>query len=447
MDNNIKILIVDDFEANLISLEYLLNDYFKDIVVLKANSGEEALKISLEQNIDFIILDIQMPGMDGFEVAKFLKLNKKTKDIPIIFLTAAFKEDEFQKRGFEVGAVDYLTKPINNHQLTNKLRLYIEVFRKNRELERVNYTLTELLIENRKQKEILQSILDTEQNLVLVTDFNKMLILNRAFLEFFEVKNNKEFKEKYKCIIDLFLDDVHSLSIQDIDKTLDEKDKFEKLFDIVNSSNESDRVVYIKNSLNEKNSFFVNISKKDDFYLLVLTDITKMQQQHIKTIQKAFYDDLTGVYNRNKFNQLLLNEIKRSSRGKRPFSCMLFDIDHFKKINDTFGHLVGDEFLKIIAQTVNNRIRTTDFLCRWGGEEFVLILTETSLDNAKVIAEDVRKIVENIHHGSYGNVTISIGLTEYKVGDTIETIIKRCDSALYLAKANGRNQVVVYSEK
>ncbi len=132
--NNINILIVDDIEANIISIEYLLNEYFTNITIYKAYNGEEALKTTFTNKMNLIILDIQMPVMDGFETATFLKKNKKTKDIPIIFLTAAFKEEEFQKKGFEVGAVDYLTKPINNHQLINKLRLYIELFNKNNEL-------------------------------------------------------------------------------------------------------------------------------------------------------------------------------------------------------------------------------------------------------------------------------------------------------------------------
>ena len=131
---DLKILIVDDVEANIISLEYLLSDYFEDIIIFKAVNGEEALKIAFSQTIDLIILDIQMPVMDGFETASFLKKNKKTNEIPIIFLTAAFKDDEFQQKGFAVGAVDYLTKPINNHQLVNKLRLYIELFKKNKQL-------------------------------------------------------------------------------------------------------------------------------------------------------------------------------------------------------------------------------------------------------------------------------------------------------------------------
>jgi len=132
--DNLQILLVDDVEANLISLEYLLNDYFDHINIIKAINGEEALKIIFTKHIDLIILDIQMPIMDGFETATYIKQNKKTQNIPIIFLTAALKDEEFKQRGFEVGAVDYLTKPINDYQLINKLRLYIELFRKNKQL-------------------------------------------------------------------------------------------------------------------------------------------------------------------------------------------------------------------------------------------------------------------------------------------------------------------------
>ena len=145
--DSLKILIVDDTPANIISLSYLLEEYFENLEILTASNGEEALKKVLVEIVDIIILDVQMPVMDGFETAKFLKNNRKTKDIPIIFLTAAFKDDEFIKKGFEVGAVDYLTKPINDNQLINKLKLYIEIFKKNNELllnQRVLFEQTKL---------------------------------------------------------------------------------------------------------------------------------------------------------------------------------------------------------------------------------------------------------------------------------------------------------------
>jgi two-component system sensor histidine kinase/response regulator len=143
---NINILIVDDIESNLYSLESLIkelkpNKNIMNINILKSLSGEEALKISMSNQIDLILLDIQMPGMNGFEVAKFIKSNSKTKDIPIIFLTAAFKSEDFVKYGFEIGAIDYFTKPIEKYQFLNKLALYIDIFSKNKKIELLNSTL------------------------------------------------------------------------------------------------------------------------------------------------------------------------------------------------------------------------------------------------------------------------------------------------------------------
>ncbi len=152
----ITVLVVDDVEANRVSLQYLINEYLEDVNLLLAPNGEEALKITYKNQIDIIILDIQMPGLDGFDTAKYLKNNPKTQDIPIIFLTAAFKEEEFQQKGFEIGAIDYLTKPIDNHQFINKLKLYIEVIIKNKQLKAVNDDLYEALQKEIELKEKIQ---------------------------------------------------------------------------------------------------------------------------------------------------------------------------------------------------------------------------------------------------------------------------------------------------
>ena len=152
----LTVLAVDDVLANRISLQYLIEEYFDDIDVILAESGEEALKITYTLDIDLIILDIQMPGMDGFETAKYLKSNPKTNSIPVIFLTAAFKKEEFQQKGFEIGAIDYLTKPIEDQQFINKLKLYKEVILKTKELESVNLNLSESLQQERQLKETIQ---------------------------------------------------------------------------------------------------------------------------------------------------------------------------------------------------------------------------------------------------------------------------------------------------
>ncbi len=153
---NIKVLVVDDIEANRVSLQYLIHEYLNEVDLLLASSGEEALKITYKDNIDIIILDIQMPGLDGFDTAKYLKSNPRTKQIPIIFLTAAFKEEEFKQKGFEIGAIDYLTKPIENLQFINKLKLYIEVIIKTKQLEAVNDNLYDTLKKEIELKEQIQ---------------------------------------------------------------------------------------------------------------------------------------------------------------------------------------------------------------------------------------------------------------------------------------------------
>ncbi len=142
----INILIVDDVEANLISLEALLEG-IDDFNIIKASGGEEALDIVLSQKINLIILDIQMPIMDGFEVAKLLKSNKLTKEIPVIFLTAAFKSDEFIQKGFSLGAVDYLTKPIDENQFINRISLYVKLIKsveQNRQKDKALYEATKM---------------------------------------------------------------------------------------------------------------------------------------------------------------------------------------------------------------------------------------------------------------------------------------------------------------
>jgi len=444
-----KILLVDDIEANLISLEYLLHDYFEDIETLTSLSGEDALKTAFSDEIDLIILDIQMPMMDGFETAKYLKTNPKTKEIPIIFLTAAFKEEEFQKKGFEIGAVDYLTKPINNHLLLNKLRLYIEIFTKNSKLKELNSELTQIIQqekqlhkENIKQKKLLQTILNTEKNLVLITDFNEISFANHAFLEFFCVNTIEEFQKNHNSILELFLDEPNALETQDIQKLTKEK-QGEALLQIINTHNDTNRVIYMNDCQKGKKSFLISLSQteEENLCLISLTDITKMQENYVTIAKQAFYDGLTGIYNRTKFNEFVSYELERAKRATHSFSCILLDIDHFKNFNDTYGHLIGDEVLIALAKAVQAQTRTTDKFARWGGEEFTILLVDTSPIEAIFIAEKLRKTIEEIVHPIAGTITASFGVTEYREGDGINSLFKRCDDALYKAKEGGRNRV------
>ena len=158
-------------------------------------------------------------------------------------------------------------------------------------------------------------------------------------------------------------------------------------------------------------------------------------------------DELTGIANRRRINSLLEIDYDKAKRYNTPFSIILFDIDHFKKVNDTYGHLAGDEVLKTLAKQINQSIRKTEMVGRWGGEEFILILSETRIDSAYIVAEKIRKTISKTQFKSIkGDLTCSFGIAEYQEGITIDELVDNADKALYQAKAHGRNTVVVYGQ-
>ena len=188
----------------------------------------------------------------------------------------------------------------------------------------------------------------------------------------------------------------------------------------------------------------VPITMKNRTYLLEsfidITDRKRMDEQ----IQKlATTDGLTQAFNRTKFESILTSELERSKRYTHPLSMILFDIDHFKVINDTYGHVVGDDVLKTLAQIVTKKLRAIDSLVRWGGEEFIILAPGTDINKAQVLAERIRKEIERYKFDNVAKVTISSGVTEFTVNDTKDSFIKRADDTMYKAKKKGRNRVEV----
>jgi len=169
--------------------------------------------------------------------------------------------------------------------------------------------------------------------------------------------------------------------------------------------------------------------------------IRKETEEKLKII--AITDPLTELYNRRKFNEILSYEIVRDRRYRSGLSVILCDIDHFKKINDTYGHDTGDRVLKQFAQTISQSIRDSDLLARWGGEEFILLIINAEPEMAKLVAEKIRKITEETEFEVVKNLTISLGIASLTADDNEESLINRADNALYEAKNNGRNCLVV----
>ena len=184
------------------------------------------------------------------------------------------------------------------------------------------------------------------------------------------------------------------------------------------------------------------------FVSVLLHDISKQKNMEDELRYLACHDALTGLYNRNKMDLKLNEEIQRACRYKHTMSIFMLDIDHFKDVNDTYGHDVGDEVLKHVANEIERSIRTTDFAARFGGEEFIIILPETTTQKAKELAERLRKSIANIHiHTKYDKdikLTVSIGIATYPShAKTAPELLKAADTAMYAAKEAGRNQVMV----
>ncbi|AIS52307.1 response regulator receiver modulated diguanylate cyclase with PAS/PAC sensor [Thermoanaerobacter kivui] len=181
---------------------------------------------------------------------------------------------------------------------------------------------------------------------------------------------------------------------------------------------------------------------KDSWHAIgIIRDVSERKKFEELLYRQSITDPLTNIYNRRFFMQMLEREIERTKRNRKPFSLIMFDLDHFKKVNDHFGHAAGDMVLKKVADTVKGRIRKTDCFVRWGGEEFIILLPETSLSDAVDLAEEIRKHISMMSLPEVGHVTASFGVTEYRDTDTIDTVLLRVDNMLYEAKGAGRNCV------
>jgi diguanylate cyclase (GGDEF)-like protein len=176
-------------------------------------------------------------------------------------------------------------------------------------------------------------------------------------------------------------------------------------------------------------------------YILTFTDVSKIEQEKEHFREQASTDALTGLFNRKRFDELLAIELQRAARYQMPLSLIIFDIDHFKKINDTLGHQAGDTVLEKLAGLISESIREVDILARWGGEEFMLLTPNCDMDSACLLAERLRLMIERFDFKNVGSVTCSFGIAEFRPDENAADLLKRADQTLYRAKELGRNRI------
>lgn len=430
---NVSVLYVEDEKDVREFTSKLLSSLVKKVYA--AENGLDGLEQFKENKdcIDLIVSDINMPKMDGLEMCALIK--EINKEIPIV-ITSAHNDPSFLKKAINVGVSTYAMKPIDLYQLVESMIKAIEPIYLKKKLENLNISL-ETRVDNEIQK--IKSILDAQDNIVLLSNSTSIKNVNKRFLEFFQVSTIEEFSKLSDNIFDHFIDEYGFIS----KKTLEGQNCY---YEYIKNLKEVNRVVKIQNSKDEIKVFTINVDNyddKNDFYVISLTDITQLKEKSNLLEYQASHDNLTGLFNRNKFNSLFEKEIRRGLRYSSRLSLVLFDIDFFKVVNDTHGHQVGDEVLKEISTIVNQSVREHDTVVRWGGEEFLILLPETQVDGANIVAEKIRsRIYEGQLTKKKLNISASFGVTVMHENDTEDSFIARADEALYEAKESGRNKVV-----
>jgi diguanylate cyclase (GGDEF)-like protein len=429
---DMKVLYVEDeLDIQQTTLEILESIF--DCVIAVSN-GLEAFELYTEHgDFDIIVTDINMPKMDGIELIK--KIREIDNNIPVT-ITTAHTEIEFLHESINLGVNGYTLKPVNLIKLIETISKAVESRILRKELERLNTNLIQQLKEKTFE---LDSILNSQENLVAVSDGVNVHTINKKFLEFLGKESLDELQENINSICDLFVkEDGYYYHDGDENKCC--------LPDIEMAHN-SDVYVKMKNLHNRDCIFKINITTYEfngTHYVLTLTNITTLKEQSDLLKYKANHDHLTGLYNRQYFNEILSSEINRALRYNHTFSLVMLDIDFFKNINDTYGHDIGDEVLKNLSKIVKHHLRETDTLSRWGGEEFVILLSETDIENSKSKIDVLREKIENTSLSDSINdtITVSFGITEFQSDDSKDILLKRVDVALYEAKNTGRNKVV-----
>ncbi len=399
--------------------------------VLTSGSGKEAVRMAAEKQPEVILLSAGMPAIDGREVISILKSDERTRNIPVILLLNPNGSDE--EKWLDLQAADFISKPFGRAVV--KLRVHNQT-------QLVSSIQT--IEEDMRNHAMLTNILNGIDALITVIepDTHRILFLNDSIRSYFGLEGD--------CIGRLCYEVLQGLKEPckgcPYLKLLEEPDKI-----ILWEHHES-----VKGSVLRKSARMIDWvgGKKAHLeYAIDITETRKMEQNIIRMaaeIEKVYYDTLTGIYNRRYFEEQITRHLSLLSRASGTLSVMMVDIDFFKKYNDTYGHMAGDECLKTVAETIKGCThRDDDFVARYGGEEFVVVLPNTDENGARMLAGKILKEVHDRHilheKSSISDfVTVSIGVVtgqvRYARTHTRDDYLKPADEMLYESKSNGRNR-------
>jgi two-component system, cell cycle response regulator len=481
-----NILLADDNKLVVKITSAILED--ADYEVSVAWDGLEAINKAYAEEPDIVILDVEMPRINGYQVCRLLKDDEYTRDIPVVMLTGRDQQSDMFW-GLKTGADAYVTKGFKPEELLTIVKEQLDQSQKARAGQAKREVPTKLL----EQEGVFSRVIDLlDSKLFESTILNELGSLASV---------SKDYKETVRAVLEILSRVVGNsigviLMFEEEDMVVHisrptSMESFEAAqartnvlardygwetaaADRVKLSVHGEENLKVKQDQAPERAYsFVHIpltAQKKVIGILVacsyqspafardaqailnlvqnqVTIVVDNARLYEATRQLAITDGLTRIYNHRFFQELFEKEFTRSDRYNTVFSLIMIDIDHFKKINDTYGHLCGDEILKSLASLVKSCLRTMDIVARYGGEEFAILLPETGGAEALQTAERIRRAVEeNTFMGTDQglNVTVSLGVATYPsplVSDRADVIAK-ADGALYEAKEGGRNKAI-----
>jgi two-component system cell cycle response regulator len=450
-----RVLVVDDVLANVKLLEARLTAEYFDVIT--AMSGPEALDVCARTQCDIVLLDVMMPGMDGFEVCRRLKGDPATQHIPVVMVTALDQPSD-RVKGLEAGADDFLTKPVSDIALlarvkslarlklmTDELRLRAATTREIGILDGIGDSSLDtglgghiLVVEDRASScERIQKALGEVHRVDIETNPHEALF--RAAEADYDL-----------MIVSLGFADYDALRLCSQARSLDRT----RSMPILLIAEPEDTARLVRGLDLGVNDYLMRPTDRNELIARVKTQVRRkryterLRSNVQQSVELAITDGLTGLHNRRYMESHLATLLDRASERDRPLSLLIVDIDFFKLINDTHGHDAGDEVLREFALRLKAGVRGIDLACRYGGEEFVIVMPEAEIGTASAVGERLRRQIAGTPFTIAGGktsieVTISVGIAVRTPDDRgSDTLLRRADQALYRAKRDGRNRVV-----
>lgn len=449
-----RVLVVDDVIQNVKLLEAKLTSEYFDVIT--AMNGEEALEVIDKHMPDIVLLDVMMPGMDGFEVCRRIKSNPKSAHIPIIMVTA-LDQPKDRVAGLNAGADDFLTKPVSDLPLFARVRSLVRLKVLMDELRMRETTSQELGLSIRP--DLSRNISLSNAKVLLVEDYSRVAVRMVKYMEDLAVVDvdnvetgeiTTEGLEKYDLfIISLCLNNVDGLRICSQFRS----SQITRQTPILVLVDEGDTQQLVRAMELGVTDYITRPIDKNELVARAKSQIrqkryaNRLRRNMQRSIEMAMTDAVTGLYNRHFLSSHLDNLMAPENDKQKKVSLLMMDLDHFKLVNDTYGHASGDEVLREFAHRISNDIRNIDLAARFGGEEFVVVMPETNLEYASFVAERLRRSIADepfVISGSEEPITVTVSIGLAITGDRLRSSTKllvSADEALYRAKENGRNQV------